>query len=115
MNQIQSEKDNIIRKAERPTKALAEDILQPDETGYDIIDFIQEQGGILSKKKATEQKNISLYGKKGGPSLKRVAESTQPAEYDGMPDLRGPYTGLMKGSMPVDEMAQMAYDNLVLS
>lgn len=112
LNQIQSEKDNIIRKAERPTKALAEDILQPDETGYDIIDFIQEQGGILSKKKATEQKNISLYGKKSGPSLKRVAGSTQPAEYDGMPDLRGPYTGLMKGSMPVDEMAQMAYDNL---
>ena len=112
LSQIKKEQDTIIRRAERPTKALAEDILQPDETGYDIIDFIQEEGGMLSKKKATEKKNISLYGKKGGPSVKRATETTAPAEYDGMPDLKGPYTGLMKGSMPVDEMAQMAYDNL---
>jgi hypothetical protein len=47
LNQVVSERENILRRAERPTKALAEEILQPDETGYDIIDFIQEEGGML--------------------------------------------------------------------
>jgi hypothetical protein len=112
LNQITGERENILRRAESPTKALAEEIIQPDEAGYDIIDFIKDEGGILSKGKAIEQKNISLYGKKGGPSLKRATDTTPPAEYDGMPKLDGPYLKLMGGKTSVDEMAQSAFENL---
>lgn len=112
LNQVVSERNNILRRAERPTKALAEEILQPDETGYDIIDFIQEEGGMLSMRKAMEQKNVGLYGKKGGPSLKRTTETAKPAEYDGMPKLDGPYLKLMSGTTSVDKMAQSAFENL---
>lgn len=110
--EVRALKDRLLKSEERPTKAFDEEMIQPSENGYDIVDFIQEQGGMLSKGKAIRDKNIELYGKKGGPSVKRLVDAKPPAEYDGMPALNGPYKKLLSGTTPVDEIAQSAYDQL---
>lgn len=110
--EVRALKDRLLKSEERPTKAFDEEMIQPSENGYDIVDFIQEQGGMLSKGRAIRDKNIDLYGKKGGPSVKRLVDAKPPAEYDGMPALNGPYKKLLSGTTPVDEIAQSAYDQL---
>ena len=112
IDEVRAERQRLLKAEERPSKSFSEEMIEPSETGYDIIDFIQEQGGMLSKGKAIRNRNIDLYGKTSGPSLKRLSETKPPAEYDGMPDLRGPYKKLMSGTTPVDEVAQSAYDQL---
>jgi len=110
--EVRALKDRLLKSEERPTKAFDEEMIQPSENGYDIVDFIQEQGGMLSKGRAIRDKNIDLYGKKGGPSVKRLVDAKPPAEYDGMPILNGPYKKLLSGTTPVDEIAQSAFDQL---
>lgn len=110
--EVRALKDRLLNSEERPTKSFDEEMIQPSENGYDIVDFIQEQGGMLSKGRAIRDKNIDLYGKKGGSLVKRLVETTAPAEYDGMPDFKGPYKKLLSGTTPVDEIAQSAYDQL---
>lgn len=110
--EVRALKDKLLKSEERPTKSFDEEMIEPSENGYDIVDFIQEQGGMLSKGRAIRDKNIDLYGKKGGPSVKRLVDTKPPAEYDGMPILNGPYKKLLSGTTPVDEIAQSAYDQL---
>jgi len=110
--EVKAERERLLRAEERPTKSFDEEMIEPSESGYDIIDFIQEQGGMLSKGKAIRNKNIELYGKKSGSAVKRLVETTAPAEYDGMPTLNGPYKKLLSGTTPVDEIAQSAFDQL---
>ena len=110
--EVKAERERLLRAEERPTKSFDEEMIEPSESGYDIIDFIQEQGGMLSKGKAIRNKNMELYGKKSGSAVKRLVETTAPAEYDGMPTLNGPYKKLLSGTTPVDEIAQSAFDQL---
>ena len=110
--EVRALKERLLKSEERPTKSFDEEMIEPSENGYDIIDFIQEQGGMLSKGKAIRDKNIELYGKKSGSAVKRLVETKAPAEYDGMPTLNGPYKKLLSGTTPVDEIAQSAYDQL---
>lgn len=110
--EVRALKERLLKSEERPTKSFDEEMIEPSENGYDIIDFIEEQGGMLSKGRAIRDKNIELYGKKSGSSVKRLVETTAPAEYDGMPTLNGPYKKLLSGTTPVDEIAQSAFDQL---
>lgn len=112
--EVQAERKALLKAEERPSKAFDEEPIQPEfsETGYDIIDFINENGGLLSKSKAIRNRNLDLYGRPSGPSLKRLSQAKPPAEYDGMPDLKGQFTKLLSGTTPVDEMAQSAYEQL---
>jgi hypothetical protein len=80
-----------------------------EKPDYDIIDFIRENGGIISKTQAIRRKNLEIYGRPTAP--KRLASPTGVAEYDGMPELRGGYQTLIAGKMSVDEMADMAYNS----
>lgn len=112
IDEVRAERQRLLRAEERPSKSFSEEMIQPSEIGYDIIDFIQEQGGILSKGRAIRNRNLDLYGRTSGPSLKRLSQAKPPAEYDGMPDFKGPYKKLMSGTTPVDEVAQSAYDQL---
>lgn len=112
IDEVKAERERLLRSEERPSKSFEEDAIEPSEIGYDIIDFIEEQGGMLSKGRAIRNRNIDLYGKNNGPSILRLSESKAPAEYDGMPNLKGPYKKLLKGTTPVDEIAQSAYEQL---
>ena len=112
IDEVRAERQRLLKAEERPSKSFSEEMIQPSEIGYDIIDFIQEQGGILSKGRAIRNRNLDLYGRTSGPSLKRLSQAKPPAEYDGMPDFKGPYKKLMSGTTPVDEVAQSAYDQL---
>ena len=110
--EVRALKERLLKEEQRPSESFSEEMIEPSENGYDIIDFIEEQGGMLSKGKAIRNKNIDLYGKKSGSSIKRLEETKAPAEYDGMPTLNGPYKKLLSGTTPVDEIAQSAYDQL---
>ena len=112
IDEVRAERQRLLKAEERPSKSFSEEMIEPSEIGYDIIDFIQEQGGILSKGRAIRNRNLDLYGRTSGPSLKRLSQAKPPAEYDGMPDFKGPYKKLMSGTTPVDEVAQSAYDQL---
>jgi hypothetical protein len=112
LDEVRALKERLLKSEERPTKSFDEEMIEPSENGYDIIDFIEEQGGMLSKGRAIRDKNIELYGKKSGSAVKRLVETTAPAEYDGMPTLNGPYKKLLSGTTPVDEIAQSAFDQL---
>jgi len=112
LDEVRALKERLLREEQRPSKSFSEQMIQPSENGYDIIDFIEEQGGMLSKGKAIRDKNIALYGKKSGSSIRRLEETKAPAEYDGMPDFKGPYKKLLSGTTPVDEIAQSAYEQL---
>lgn len=112
LEEVRALKERLLKSEERPTKSFDEEMIQPSENGYDIIDFIEEQGGMLSKGRAIRDRNIELYGKKSGSSMRRLQETKPPAEYDGMPDFKGPYKKLLSGTTPVDEIAQSAYEQL---
>ena len=98
---------------EYPESALAE-IIQPPyrPADYDVIDFIKENGGILSKTSARRKRNLELYGKKAGSGIKRLTGETEIAEYDSMPemDFYEKTQVYKKQGLALDEMAQMAYD-----
>ena len=121
ISERQFEKERLVAsnpsqdQIEYPEAALAEMIEPPYRPiDLDVIDFIIENKGILSKTSALRKKNLQLYGKKAGPSIKRLAEETGVAEYDSMPemDFYEKTQVYRKQGLALDEMAQMAYDQL---
>ena len=119
ISERQFEKERLVAsnpsqdQIEYPEAALAEMIEPPYRPiDLDVIDFIIENKGILSKTSALRKKNLQLYGKKAGPSIKRLAEETGVAEYDSMPemDFYEKTQVYRKQGLALDEMAQMAYD-----
>jgi len=117
----QFEKERLVSsnpsegQIENPGVALAEFIEPADKPGDgDVIDFVIENGGIISNKQARIRKNLELYGKKSGSRIKRLSEETGIAEYDSMPEMNFYERGLVYGkqSLPVDKMAQLAYETL---
>jgi hypothetical protein len=117
----QFEKERLVSsdpsegQIKNPGVALAE-FIEPayKTTDGDVIDFIIENGGLISKKQARIRKNLELYGRKSGPGVKRLSAETSIAEYDSMPEMNFYERGLVHGkqSLSIDEMAQMAYDTL---
>jgi len=121
ISERQFEKERLVTsnpsqdQIEYPEAALAEMIEPPYRPiDSDVIDFIAQNGGILSKTSARREKNLELYGKKAGSGVKRLAEETGIAEYDSMPemDFYEKTQVYRKQGLALDEMAQMAYDQL---
>jgi hypothetical protein len=121
ISERQFEKERLVTsnpsqdQIEYPEAALAEMIEPPYRPiDSDVIDFITQNGGILSKTSARREKNLELYGKKAGSGVKRLAEETGIAEYDSMPemDFYEKTQVYRKQGLALDEMAQMAYDQL---
>ncbi|NDC55447.1 MAG: hypothetical protein EBZ69_01270, partial [Alphaproteobacteria bacterium] len=91
-----------------------DDMVSPEVLGDrkpDVIDYIKELGGIMPKGRAETEKNLRLYGKKGGPSINRLQEAGAIAEYDGATGINAGYRKEIAGTIAPDEMAQMLLDN----
>ncbi|NBW11263.1 MAG: hypothetical protein EBR82_24855 [Caulobacteraceae bacterium] len=82
--------------------------------GPDVIDYIKDLGGILPKGRAESEKNLRLYGKKGGSSINRLQEAGAIAEYDGATGINVGYRKEISGTIAPDEMAQMLLDNYAI-
>ena len=92
-----------------------EEMDRPDVLGGpDVIDYIRELGGIIPKGRAETERNLRLYGKKGGPSINRLQGAGAIPEYDGATGINAGYRKEISGTIAPDEMAQMLLDNYAI-